>query len=293
MASSTTKINLRSQQPNIYLIGNVIPQLLGSKLPSKKEVLGVLFFHTRTLKLQVRKSAIMVANEILTFWDKARIPTRGKDKIVTEVEKLYQEWRNLNKSATKRGPLHTAKEEKFVEELDNLFDIAHVNALTRMAVPEAIDFLLAQRQKGRPGSMIGIEKRRLEREEPEDERRKRAATEISTSATVQFTSSTEPSVNGSDHGMELEMDVLPSTSKVVKRGSQPFINERIVSVLDKCKISDRNAMHLMAAVAEGLGHNVSNLVLNRSSIRRYRTANRKKIADFIKDNLQVMVLFLN
>lgn len=193
MASSTAGISLRSQQPEIYLIGNVIPQLSGSKLPSKKQVLGVLFFYTRTLNLEVRKSALMVANEVIVFWDKARIPTRDKSAIAQQVEKLYGEWRKLSKSATRGGPTHKSQEEKFVGELDDLFDMAHINALTMTTIQEDRDFLLAQRKKGRQGSMAGIdkalagiEKRRLVREKAEEQRRKRVATEINTAATGKY-----------------------------------------------------------------------------------------------------------
>lgn len=109
---------------------------------------------------------------------------------------------------------------------------------------------------------------------------------------MQFTSSTESEDNGANGGMGLEMDVAPSTSQVAKRGTVSFINERIVSALDKCMISDRNAMHLLGATAEALGHDVSKLVLNRTSIRKIRTANRKTIADFVKENFHVMLLLL-
>lgn len=130
-----------------------------------------------------------------SWWDRN---CRRKNKflvfaVVQQVEKLYEEWRKLSKSATRGGPTHTAKEEKFVDELDDLFDIGHINALAMMTIQEDRDFLLAQRRKGRPGSMIGIdkalvgiEKRRLEREEAEEQRRKRAATVIDTTATGKY-----------------------------------------------------------------------------------------------------------
>lgn len=48
----------------------------------------------------------------------------------------------MSKSATRGGPTHTAKEEKFVEELDELFDISHINALSMITVQEVREFCL-------------------------------------------------------------------------------------------------------------------------------------------------------
>jgi len=53
-------------------------------------------------------------------------------------------------------------------------------------------------------------------------------------------------------------------------------------VLDKCKISDRNAVHLFIATAEALGNNVNELIVNRSSIRQSRIKYRKQRAEKIR-----------
>lgn len=52
-------------------------------------------------------------------------------------------------------------------------------------------------------------------------------------------------------------------------------------MLDKCKISDRNAVHLFIAIAEALGNNVNEFIVNRSSIRRSRIKYRKERAEKI------------
>lgn len=64
----------------------------------------------------------------------------------------------------------------------------------------------------------------------------------------------------------------PST---IKRGRTVFINDKLVTVLDRCKVSDRDATHIIIATAQALGHNVDNLVINRSSIYRVREKVRK------------------
>lgn len=55
-----------------------------------------------------------------------------------------------------------------------------------------------------------------------------------------------------------------------KRGQYHFITPKLVSVLDKCKISDRDAVRVLIATAQALKHDVSDLVINTTSIRRCR-----------------------
>jgi hypothetical protein len=43
----------------------------------------------------------------------------------------------------------------FVSKLNDLFDIAHVNALQLISLEEDKQFVINQRKRGRPGSMCG------------------------------------------------------------------------------------------------------------------------------------------
>lgn len=52
--------------------------------------------------------------------------------------------------------------------------------------------------------------------------------------------------------------------------------------MNKCKISDRNAVHILTATAEALGNDVNKLIANRSSIRRARIKYRKERAEQIR-----------
>lgn len=56
------------------------------------------------------------------------------------------------------------KYDKFIDELDDLFDIAHSDALTMMRIEEDKKFLEKQRMKGRPGSMLGIDQNLADKE---------------------------------------------------------------------------------------------------------------------------------
>jgi len=60
------------------------------------------------------------------------------------------------------------------------------------------------------------------------------------------------------------------------------MTEKLSSALDCCKIRDRDALHIIIAVAEVLKVEVSDLVVNRSSIKRYREHTRMVLANNIR-----------
>lgn len=163
----------------IYLINHDDSQIVGAKLPSNRQVLKVLFYNLRKVKLNLRSSAHLVVKEVEVFWEKARIPTRKFQHCVEKLEALYNEWKVLQKSSKRRSEVQEQKENIFVEKLDDIFDIAHASALDILN-QEDKEFLINQRKKGRPGAMIGgdhvlleKEKNHILREEQEQLRRQR------------------------------------------------------------------------------------------------------------------------
>lgn len=51
----------------IYLLGYYLHDISGSKLPSNKQVLSVLFFNIRVVKLTLRESARLALQEVMVF----------------------------------------------------------------------------------------------------------------------------------------------------------------------------------------------------------------------------------
>lgn len=161
----------------IFIVGVMKNQILGSKLPSKKDVLSVLFFNMRMVKLTLKDSISLVIDECLIFWKKARIPTRDRCHCLKQLKKLYEELRNLEKCKNRNSELCRQREHSFEENLNDLFDIAHASALNIIKINEDKEFLILQRQKGRPGCMLGtdlklagIEKRKYNHEKKYIER---------------------------------------------------------------------------------------------------------------------------
>lgn len=149
----------------IYLVKNYANEITGSKLPSNLQVLKTLFFNIRVVKLSVRDSARLVIREVMIFWEKARIPTRIEKNCIEKVMDLYEEWRVLQKHAGRKTISHKQREEQFTAKFDNLFDIAHNDALKLINIEDDKQFLINQRKNGRVGFMYGIDYNNLRQEE--------------------------------------------------------------------------------------------------------------------------------
>lgn len=124
----------------IEMVGYVSHQIVGAKLPSNRQVLEVFFYNMRFVKLTSKESAKLTIDSVTIFWKQARIPFRESHKCAAKLLKMYEEWQNLTR--TKVEKISTASEklkqkyDKFIGELDNLFDIAHADAMTMMRIEE-------------------------------------------------------------------------------------------------------------------------------------------------------------
>lgn len=275
----------------VYLIGIPYSQILGAKLPSKKQVLSVLFFNHRTLELTLRDSAALVFDEVSVFWGKARIPIQKKSHSIDKILALHTKWRSLFKSSGRQSETQQKKEMDFLDSLDDLFDIASADALEKILIEEDRKFLLLQREKGRSGLMIGVdtvrlqrEKRSLKRLEEEAERKNRTNAAPALRTDVRMLTDISECNAGEPDLMDID---VPQPSASPSRTKVNFINKRITSALDKCKTTDRNAIHLLVAVAEALGHSANDLIINRSTLRKMRQNNREEVAANVKQNYRL------
>jgi len=157
----------------IYLVGFTKNQILGSKLPSQRDCMRVLFYNMRFVKMSLAESAKLVIDECLIFWKKARIPLKDVSDCVKKLKKLYETWRNLEKSKNRESEVHKNKVNKFEANLDAVFDIGHQNALEYMTIVEDKEFLISQRKPGRPGCMLGVDMRFYNTEKRKNERMER------------------------------------------------------------------------------------------------------------------------
>lgn len=80
-----------------------------------------------------------------------------------------------------------------------------------------------------------------------------------------------------------------------KRARKELLTPRLAAALDKCKVSERDSLHLIMAFMEAVSLDPSTFVINRTSIRRQRSYFRKVYTEKIKENFsklntQVMTL---
>lgn len=189
IAESNSSRNTRQalkKLESITFVGNVSHQITGAKLPSIRQILQVMFYNIRFTKLNSKESAKLAINAAVIFWKQARIPVREQRRCVDKLMKVYDHWGKLQKThPEKRTDANKNDIQIFVDSLDDLFDISTPDALKTIKIDEDRKFLEMQKQKGRPGSMIGVdmitfgrESRARERKEKEDSRKRKHEKEM-------------------------------------------------------------------------------------------------------------------
>ncbi|KAK2725446.1 hypothetical protein QYM36_000064 [Artemia franciscana] len=237
--------NATRSQTELYLIGSSVSELRGSKLPSLRMALGFFLHLHLELNETIRHSSAAAVTELAKFWRKARIPMRDHQNCQTKLEQAFEEWRLLKKNKARKSSTQQAREAAFVSRLEDLFDIAHADALNTMSIQEDKDFLLAQREKGRRGSMVGVDETQACKE-------KRVAAE----------------------DVDSEGAVGGSRTQKRKRGRKAVVTPELAAALDRTKVSDRKAVFVIAETAKSLGMTIDQLALNRDSVRRLRAKHR-------------------
>ena len=164
-SSSRLESQIPKKQRGIWLIDGILDKISGCKLPSNRQVLGRLFHLNSKEKKTVQVSTATTANEVMLYWEKARIPTRQRYHIVNKIKELHNKWRGLKKNSSRTTEKQKTAEKFFVGMLNDLFDIAHADAMSLIKIDEDRQFLEAQHEKGRRGSMGSIDTKLAKKEE--------------------------------------------------------------------------------------------------------------------------------
>ena len=274
----------------IWLLGNTIDRISGAKLPSNGDVLRRLFFLTKN-KMNVKEASNIIYSELLDFWDKAKIPIRDKQHVLAKIKCKYEQYCSLQKSKYKKTEKQKCNENQFQDSLDNLFDIAHANALQIISNEEDRLFLEAQREKGRRGFMSGVDstyskqqEKKICRKEKKNKRELKEIIRKEKCQTVQLASSSSSCSDYSSNDQEeAQAGCSTSTAPATKRKKRDhIISPDLAMAVDRAKLSDRKAMYVLSATASACGKDLDEVVLSRSTLQRKRIATRKNIADDIK-----------
>lgn len=160
MASSVKTRKTDEKKRQIAMVGEVSHQIFGAKLPSNRQVLSVFFYNMRFVISDgnAKESARIAIDAAMIYWQQARIRTKEHHKCVAKLIQMHEDWKNFQKTKPEKMSKRLKdKFENFIANLDNLFDIAHANAMSMIRNEEDREFLQKQREDGRPGSMLSVD----------------------------------------------------------------------------------------------------------------------------------------
>jgi hypothetical protein len=118
---------------------------------------------------------------------------------------------------------------------------------------------------GVDNQLTNLEARRAERQSACEKRKniEKQRQELS-SGTVQLASSSSSTSESEAEG--IQSTAHPKARR--KRARKNIISPEVATALDRSQISDRKAVYILSAAASSPGHEVNELAVNRSSIRR-------------------------
>ncbi|KAG7156784.1 hypothetical protein Hamer_G028513, partial [Homarus americanus] len=244
----------------VWLIGQHITEITGAQLPSRGDVLRLFFHGHNEHKKTVNDSASEVAASVISFWNKARIPTITEKSIGRKVVDLFLMWKGLKKNCTRTTDTQRKKEETFCDELEDLFDVAHPKAMQLLTIKEDRAFLAAQREKGRRGVMAGVDKKiACSIKRREESKSKQSLQQNQASSALEYdelgsSSETESQSSSSSSTSSLAISPVVSSSNR-KRATLKVITPELSSTLDRTGISHRSALRIVSATAASLDEN--------------------------------------
>lgn len=282
-------MNTRSSN-EVWLIGKAESRINRAGLPTIGATLRHFTYHHLECNKSIRESLKLTIEAVLPFWNKARIPTRRSDKCREKLEKVWTRYQLLKKSKSRSGHAEKANEGLFVSDLEDLFDIAHQDAMSLMTNDEDKEFLILQRQDTKSCSMggtdkiqEGIETRKRHRTLDRNKRMMKRANSVTSCIH-------DEEIEPYEEIQELQSDDAsdpdyqpPLTSKASPRRTKhdchplQVVTPKVAAAMDRVKISDRAATYVAASIVQSVGKNLDDVVLSRSSIRRSRQASREQV----------------
>ena len=127
-SSKQTKITRAST--NYFLIGNSIDAVSHNKLPTLDTVLRHVLFLKETGKPNTSTHSYLrlAAEEVLLIWSKGEIKTITQNNAVPQLTKIWNNWKVLNKSKTRRKDVGN-KRNIFLGNVERLCDVGAVDAI--------------------------------------------------------------------------------------------------------------------------------------------------------------------
>ena len=292
----------RRSSASVWLIGKPNKDISSSRLPSKGDVLSKLMYHHMEEKLSINDSLKLSVKSVIEFWNKAHIPTQRAGNAERKLKKLFEEYVRLKKGRTIQKESCRMKEDMFKGDLTELFDIAAANAMAAMTSKEDKKFLIMQREDLSSASfgsedknLTGKEEKKRKRAKDENRRKDKEEKEKQLRYKVASTSADySPSSSSLSTSEDEYRPTVPmfTTAPTKPKKTKKLLSQEVAMSLDRVNLSDRKATYVIAATAQALGHDLHNIPLSRSTIRRSRRTNREAVATEDMCNFSMNTPFL-
>lgn len=218
------------------------------------------YFHFE-LNFSVKDSLSKVVDEVIQFWEKFDMPTKRKDKVLIILNKYYKQYDTLRKSSYnhKNRQSFSKLEDEFKKSLPNLFDIAPTDIFDIKA-KEILKY-----HKENPINISKILKlttgKNLKVYKTEDELQSGPSGLNVQNLDSSFSSTSADSTNTSINNSS---DYEPPKSRNKQDGvknDKTIVNPHVTAALDRCGISDREALLVLSATAHSLGVDLNSVKL--------------------------------
>ena len=277
----------------VYLLGSLKESLTGAKLPSVGETMSLYLHKLKTCADTKHEAVVQTIFEVEQFWQRAKIPVRPHQHAVKQLKSLMDRWEGLKKNKNRRTETQISNENDLKDTFADLFDIAHQDALKLIKIPEDRSFLIAQRERGRRGTMAGVDLLRARKEKCRIERKERTEKWIKKQKLEMSTFNQRDDEDSSEGTTDSELKPTQSTEIekeiVRKRGRKNVLTPDVLSALDRTKTSCSKAVHTMSAVLHASQQKVEEFNINRSSIHRARQKNRCQVAEKIRQHFNPQI----
>ena len=302
---------LTRSSTDVFLVGKASDRIAGSQLPTGRQMFKY-YIHlqndAKIHKIKVINDEItyQVIDEVLVFWQMARIKTITRHNAAIKFRKFIEKHRKLTKSKDRvEDPGGLRK--KFVEELDQLFDIGSNDAveeikknrlLTDNAKNEDIAFYLDQ-QTTRQAHMSGHDKvfktklmKKLQRDSQQQKKRKDNYSIDASSSNAMDAAAAASNYSASDYSPSDSAQTDPtfeSNSRESSLRSQyvhlvfprnVLADEGICAAADRLGLSDNQTTSMVVAVLKAGGADImKDFTISRCTARRNRICTRLSIQE--------------
>lgn len=269
----------------INFSGNPLRKITGKSLPTNHQVLGRLLYLHYNEKLKLANCYENMSNELINIWLKTKIPVQRKDSIKVSIKNIYLSFAALNKHKDRTSANHKEQENIFLNKLPNLFDIAAINALDLIDDNRKL-FLECNRNEiynNEKLSDIGKKINYHLRIFPECDKIPKSSSIASTNVVENFSCDFDTQQK-TDTDSEYEPPIKTAKQTVeTKHKKISPVNSNVAAALDRCGISDTEALYILSAEANALGLDLTKFSMSRSTIYRERQKYRESISENIRE----------